>query len=86
MNPAKIQINDLSVYYDSHRALNDITLPIYANEILAVFGPAHSGRSTLLRTLNRLNDLIDSVVIDGQVLLDGMGHDDDGIILLELLQ
>jgi phosphate transport system ATP-binding protein len=51
--------------------LNDITLSIYANEILAIFGPAHSGRSTLLRTLNRLNDLIEGVLIDGQVLLDG---------------
>ncbi len=69
--PVKIQVNALSVYYDSHRALNDVTLPIYANEILAVFGPAHSGRSTLLRTLNRLNDLIDGILIDGQVLLDG---------------
>lgn len=71
MKPVKIQVNDLSVYYDGHRALNDITLPIMANEILAIFGPAHSGRSTLLRTLNRLNDLIDGVLIDGQVLLDG---------------
>jgi phosphate transport system ATP-binding protein len=70
MKPVKIQVNDLSVYYDSHRALNDVTVPIYANEILAIFGPAHSGRSTLLRTLNRLNDLIDGILIDGQVLLD----------------
>ncbi len=71
MTPPKIQINDLSVYYDGHRALNDVTLSIIANEILAIFGPAHSGRSTLMRTLNRLNDLIDGVLIDGQVLLDG---------------
>ena len=69
--PVKIQVNDLSVYYTGHRALNDVTLSIRANEILAIFGPAHSGRSTLLRTLNRLNDLIDGVLIDGQVLLDG---------------
>ncbi len=71
MKPSKIQINDLSIYYDGHRALNDITLSIHANEILVIFGPAHSGRSTLMRTLNRLNDLIDGVLIDGQVLLDG---------------
>lgn len=67
----KISIADLSVYYEGHRALNDITLDIFPHEILAVFGPAHSGKSTLLRTLNRLNDLIDGVMIDGQVLLDG---------------
>jgi phosphate transport system ATP-binding protein len=71
MKSTKIQINDLSVYYNGHRALNDITLSIHTNEILAIFGPAHSGRSTLLLTLNRLNDLIDGVLIDGQVLLDG---------------
>jgi len=71
VKPVKIQINDLSVYYDGHRALNDVTLSIHANEILVIFGPAHSGRSTLLRTLNRLNDLVDGVLIDGQVLLDG---------------
>lgn len=66
----KIKIIGLSVYYDGHRALNNITLNIYPGEILAVFGPAHSGKSTLLRTLNRLNDLIDGVHIDGKVLLD----------------
>lgn len=71
MKPIKIQVSDLSVYYDGHRALNEVTLSIHANEILAIFGPAHSGRSTLLRTFNRLNDLIDGVLIDGQVLLDG---------------
>jgi len=71
MKSTKIQVNDLSVYYNSHRALNDVTLSIRANEILVIFGPAHSGRSTLLRTLNRLNDLIDGVLIDGQALLDG---------------
>jgi phosphate transport system ATP-binding protein len=70
-NAVKIQINDLSVYYDGHRILKGITLSIYANEILAIFGPAHSGRSTLLRTLNRLNDLVEGVRMDGQVLLDG---------------
>lgn len=71
MTEPKIKIIDLSVYYDGHRALNDITLDILPGEILAIFGPAHSGKSTFLRTMNRLNDLIDGVRIDGQVLLDG---------------
>ena len=67
----KIQITDLSVYYGGDQALNDLSLDIHPRQVLAVFGPAHSGKSTLLRTLNRLNDLIDGVRIDGQVLLDG---------------
>lgn len=69
----KVRIVDLSVYYEGHRALNDVSLDIFPGEILAIFGPAHSGKSTLLRTLNRLNDLIDGVQVDGQVLLD---HED----------
>lgn len=80
----KIEIIDLSVYYDGHRALNDITLDIFPREILAIFGPAHSGKSTLLRTLNRLNDLIDGVMIDGQVLLDGEDIYRPGVDVVQL--
>lgn len=67
----KIEIADLSVSYNGHQALRNVTLNVYPNEILAVFGPAQSGKSSLLRTLNRLNDLIDGVVMEGRVLLDG---------------
>ncbi len=67
----KFEIIELSVSYDGHPALKNVTLNVYPNEILAIFGPAHSGKSTLLRTLNRLNDLLDGVVVEGQVLLDG---------------
>jgi phosphate transport system ATP-binding protein len=71
-HPVKIDVRNLSVYYDGQPALKDVTLPIYANEILAIFGPAHSGRSTLLRTLNRLIDLAQGARVEGQVLLDGV--------------
>ncbi|MFQ5856804.1 MAG: phosphate ABC transporter ATP-binding protein PstB [Anaerolineae bacterium] len=79
-----MSIVDLSVFYDGHRALNDITLDVFPREILTIFGPAHSGKSTLLRTLNRLNDLIDGVMIDGQVLLDGQDIYRPGVDAVQL--
>lgn len=68
----KFVIEHLSVTYeDGTEPLRDISLRIYANEITVLFGPAGGGKSTLLRTLNRLNDLVDGVRIEGRVLLDG---------------
>ena len=69
----KIRINHLSVRYedDGTESLRDIHFDVPANAITALFGPAGGGKSTLLRTLNRLNDMVD-VSISGSVLLDGM--------------
>jgi len=58
-------------YEDGVRALSDISLSIYPNEITTIFGPAGGGKSTLLRLLNRLNDLIPGRRLEGRVLLDG---------------
>lgn len=80
----KIDVKDLSVYYHRARVLNDVTLPIYANQILAIFGPANSGKSTLLRTLNRLNDLVEYAHIDGKVLLDGKNIYDPDVDVVDL--
>ena len=70
---AKFAIRDLTFRYDDHVALQHVSLDIPANEITVIFGPAHAGKSTLLRCLNRLNDLIETEAIhrEGQVLLDG---------------
>ena len=69
---AKIVIEDLSVQYvDGSESLRHISLSILANHITVLFGPAGGGKSTLLRTLNRLNDLVDGVRLSGRVLLDG---------------
>jgi phosphate transport system ATP-binding protein len=67
----KMQVERLSVHFGSIAALKEITLPIHAHRILSVIGPANSGKTTLLRTLNRLIDLNASVRIDGSVKLDG---------------
>jgi len=68
----KIHIDELYIRYsDGTESLHGITLDIYANQINVIFGPSGGGKSTLLRTLNRLNDLTDVVEQNGTVLLDG---------------
>ncbi len=75
---AKFVLKDVSFYYGDEAALRDINLQIYSNEILAVFGPAMSGKSTLLRILNRLSDMAEEGRLEGEVLLDGKSiHDPD---------
>lgn len=68
----KITIDNLSIQYsDGTESLKSINLSIQANAITVLFGPAGGGKSTLLRVLNRLNDLADVVQMSGRVLLDG---------------
>ncbi len=66
----KISVNNLSLYYDGLQALRDISLHVNKNEILGVVGPANSGKSSLLRAINRLYE-IDYAKITGEILLDG---------------
>lgn len=68
----KISIEDFSLRYsDGVESLRHITLPIYANQINVLFGPAGGGKSSLLRAINRLNDLVDVAERSGRILLDG---------------
>jgi len=74
----KFILNEVSFYYGDQAALKQINLRTYANEILAIFGPAMSGKSTLLRILNRLSDLATEGRLEGEVLLDAKNiHDPD---------
>jgi phosphate transport system ATP-binding protein len=66
----KVVTNNLSFYYGTVRALNDITLRVQANQITALIGPSGCGKSTFLRCLNRMNDTIEGTRVTGQVLLD----------------
>jgi phosphate transport system ATP-binding protein len=67
----KIKAEKLNLFYGDNHALHDIDLNIGANTIAALIGPSGCGKSTFLRTLNRMNDLIDGVRINGEVLVDG---------------
>ena len=69
---SKIQINGLNLHYGSFHALKDVDLTIHPNEITAFIGPSGCCKSTLLKTLNRMNDLVEGCKITGEVLLDGV--------------
>jgi phosphate transport system ATP-binding protein len=69
--PMVMETCRLSLYYGQARALTDISLKIQENIVTAFIGPSGCGKSTLLRCFNRMNDLIDSVRIEGQVLVGG---------------
>ena len=71
MKNTKFAIKDLNLYYDSFHALKDVSMEIGANEITAFIGPSGCGKSTFLKTLNRMNDLVEKCHITGDVRLDG---------------
>lgn len=67
----KIKVRDLNLYYGTNHALRNVNMNIQEHAITAFIGPSGCGKSTFLKTLNRMNDLVDGVSIDGTVLLDG---------------
>ena len=67
----KIEVSNLDLYYSDFKALKNINIKIPENEITAFIGPSGCGKSTRLKSLNRMNDLVEGCRIDGQVLLDG---------------
>lgn len=81
----KIDIENFSLEYsDGTESLKNINLSIPANAITVIFGPAGGGKSSLLRTINRLNDLADVSRITGRVLLDGVDILDPSIDVISL--
>lgn len=70
-NKIKVKVENLNLYYGENHALNDVNMDIQENAVTAFIGPSGCGKSTFLKTLNRMNDLVDGVRIDGKVLLDG---------------
>lgn len=67
----KFVIKNLNLHYGDFHALKNINMNIPKNQITAFIGPSGCGKSTFLKTLNRMNDLIEGVKIDGEVYLDG---------------
>ena len=71
MDRIKLNVSNLDLYYGEKQALKKINMDIKANKVTALIGPSGCGKSTFLRTLNRMNDLIDNVKIEGTVEVDG---------------
>ena len=67
-----LQTRGLSVYYDTKKVVTDVNLDVARNRITAIIGPSGCGKSTLLRCFNRMNDLIPSARVEGQVMFDGL--------------
>lgn len=68
---SKFSVGGLNLYYGEFQALKNIDLELAANQITAFIGPSGCGKSTFLKTLNRMNDLVEDCRITGSVLLDG---------------
>jgi phosphate transport system ATP-binding protein len=66
----RIRCDNVSVYYGEKRAINDISLDIEKNAVIALIGPSGCGKSTFLRCLNRMNDTIDGCRVTGDIVLD----------------
>ena len=67
-----LDVRDLSVFYGSFRAVRDVDLAIQANRITALIGPSGCGKTTVLRCLNRMNDLVEGARIEGEVRYHGV--------------
>ena len=62
-----MDVEDVSVFYGDFRAVRDVNMPVYHNHITAMIGPSGCGKSTVLRSLNRMNDLVDGARVEGKI-------------------
>lgn len=84
MENTKISVSDLNLYYGENHALKDVNMDIKEKAITAFIGPSGCGKSTFLKTLNRMNDLVEGVRIEGNINIDGQdiyGKDVDTTLL-----
>jgi phosphate transport system ATP-binding protein len=81
---AVLEIDRFSLWYGASQALIDVTLPIPAGKVTALIGPSGCGKSTLIRSVNRLNDLVDNVRIEGEMRLNGDSIHAPGVDVIEL--
>lgn len=84
MENIKVNVRDLTLHYGTNPALKNINMGIPEKMVTAFIGPSGCGKSTFLRTLNRMNDLIDNVRIDGEVIIDGVNIYDRDIDVVNL--
>jgi len=84
MNDIKVKVKDLSLRYGTNLALKNVSIDIPEKMVTAFIGPSGCGKSTFLRTLNRMNDLIDNVSIDGEVYIDNTNIYDKNIDVVNL--
>ena len=84
MSFEKIHTENMSLHYGTKMALNDISISIPEKKVTAFIGPSGCGKSTFLRSLNRMNDLIDGVKIEGKIMIDNINIYDKNIDVVTL--
>lgn len=72
MGDCIIEVKHLDLYYGKNHALKDISIDIFKNSVTALIGPSGCGKSTFLKSINRMNDLVENVSITGDVIVDGV--------------
>ena len=80
----RAEAKSLNFFYGDFQALKNINIPVYDRRITALIGPSGCGKSTFLRTLNRMNDLIEGARVEGEILLDGEDVNAPGVDPAEL--
>lgn len=83
-NVFDISVRKFNLYYNDFQALKNINIDIHENEVTALIGPSGCGKSTFLKSINRMNDLIDSCRIEGKILIGGKDIYDSKIDVNEL--
>src|SRR5437867_2155858 len=83
-DPSMIEIEDLTLHYGTKPALKGISMSIPKNKVTAFIGPSGCGKTTLLRCLNRMNDLIDGVRIEGRIRIGGRDIHDGSLDVIDL--
>lgn len=84
MPDIKIKVRNLKIMFENTPVIDDITFDIYTNTILAIIGPAKSGKTTFLRSLNRLNDLEPKITTQGKIFIDDIDIYKNNIELSQL--
>jgi phosphate transport system ATP-binding protein len=80
----RIKIDNVDFFYGKHKALKNITMEIYENQVTAIIGPSGCGKTTFIRLFNRMNDLIPGANLEGKVLLDNKNIYDSDIDVVQI--
>jgi phosphate transport system ATP-binding protein len=70
--PVKLEVRDLSIRYGETKALSDVSLSIHEHEIFGIIGPANAGKTSFLKTLNRMDTFNSNMHVDGEILFNGL--------------
>ena len=84
MNDYKFSIKNMDLFYGDFQALKDINIDLNKEGITALIGPSGCGKSTFLKSLNRMNDLVEGCRIEGDILLDGVDIYKDSVDVYQL--